>query len=235
YQLTLHTNDVPHVQLIPEAVGLRAHPVLPQVELDGAAPVLKVPEAHLAMDAPGHEPAGHPAPASGQPVKISHEFGDLVGARKSAPVGLHTPRPQAFQLGQPVLVQPQELRVAVLPTDHVRRRRHPLARPAGLPARPVHGHSFKTSRISSWMVPSGTFTVTTVPARWPIKAFPTGDSLEIRFSVGSASAEPTTRYSISSPSSRPRRPKPPPPASASSRLPTRARRRVFSGRQCGPR
>jgi len=119
-------------------------------------------------------------------------LGGGVGARSPVRVGVH-PRPtQPFEFLQPHLLQPVSLaHVAVVPF-----------RPESQNAKAPHAGSIAQGALSLTQphlilimrkvrIPAGASTRTSSPARLSNSARPSGDSLEIRPSLGSASAAPT--------------------------------------------
>src|SRR5690606_25488495 len=208
HDLAFNAYDVADVQPVQPCISRLAHGVHAAEQLDAPAVVLQIHEGDPALAADGAQPARYPHRRSFQITKAVQHRVDGVRAIEAAAVRGHA-----------LLQQPPTL---------VHAHRNQIVDVDGLLVR----HQRVTSRISYFSTPSGACTSTMVPGVLPIMACPTGDSLEMRLLSGSASAEPTTKYSNSSPNSRSlsrtREPSPTTPSSFSDVSISLAFRRVFS-------
>jgi len=168
-----------------------AEAVAPRQDLDLAAAVDDVEEGSAAVaaargEAPGDAIDSALVFATGRELGVA--LSNLGGGRRGrvgVREGVDPRRPEALELGATVelgLAASLGSSLTVVGVGHAGRVRFRRRR-----RRQTSIFVIFSSRAG----PRGTCTCTTSPRLWPISALPTGDSLEILFCDGSASAEPT--------------------------------------------
>jgi len=172
---------VAQVEVLEVGVGLIAHVVPANVDLNPAVRVLQVREAGLAHHAAGDHAPGHGHRLALQRIIIGKNLPGGMGLVKAGDgVGTLADRRQRPNLADSNLALLG--RVLRRPGEHIGHQKNPSRLCA----------NYKISSTFSRITPLGACASTTSPGFAPISALPMGDSVETQRSSGRASVAPTT-------------------------------------------